>query len=325
MDSTAPKNKTLILWTLLTAALFAVSLFVGRYPLALSRILQGDRFQREVFFTLRFSRCLTALAGGFALGVSGFVFQSVFRNPLASPDIIGISSGASVGAAFGILFADGLFSAVFFSFAGALLSLLLVILLAAFDQGRKSSAFVIIGIIVHSVSQAVLMCLKVLADPEKELASIEYWIMGSLNAVTMEKIIPGLILCTLSVIFLFLLYRQIMLLTLGEDETRMLGVNVFRARFLILLAAALAVSSVVSLTGLISFIGLLPPHIARQITKDNSRSTMFFSGLIGSCILLAADIPARSLASSELPLSIFTSLLGAPVLLLYLFRRRQNT
>lgn len=325
MDSTTPKIKTsLILWTLSAAALFILSLITGRYPLSVHGLLQGDRLQTQVFLTLRLSRTLTALIGGFSLGVSGFVFQCVFRNSLASPDIIGISSGAGTGAAFGILFAGGALSVIFFSFAGALLALLLVIALSSFDKSRKSSTFVITGIIIHSVAQAALMCMKVLADPEKELASIEYWIMGSLNGITGDRIAPNLILCVISVLFLFFLYRQTMLLTLGEEEAKMLGVNVFRTRFLILLAASFAASSVVSLTGLISFISLLPAHIARQIAKDSSRSAMFLSGAAGSCILLLADIAARSIASSELPLSIFTSFIGAPVLLIYLFHGRQD-
>lgn len=317
----------LILWAAGIAVILAgiLSLFVGRYHLSLALLLRGDAMQRKVFITLRLARTLTGLMGGFALGLSGFVYQTVFRNPLAAPDIIGVSSGASAGAAVGILFFGGAAAAVTLcSFGGALTAVAVVMALAAVDRSGKKSTIVLAGIAVHALAQTLLMGLKLTADPEKELASIEYWIMGSLAGISGSRITGNLLLCALCMVVLLLLHRQALLLSAEEGEARMLGVSVGRLRLLVLAAATLAVSCVVSLTGLVSFVGLLAPHGARLLMRDNSRRTMVLSGLLGSSLLCIADILARSLAASELPVSIFTSLLGAPFLVGLVIRGRDS-
>ena len=181
------------------------------------------------------------------------------------------------------------------------------------------------GIAVHSLAQTVLMCLKLTADPERELASIEYWIMGSLSGISGHSIGGNLILCVVCIAVLFLLHRQVILLATEEGEARMLGVDVSRLRLIVLLVATLVVSSVVSLTGLISFVGLLAPHGARMLTKDNRTGTMLLSGLLGGILLCGADMLARSVAAAELPVSIFTSLLGVPFLVFLIIRGRRRT
>ncbi len=305
-------------------ALAVLSLVIGKYPLAIEKLLTGDEMQWRVFLTLRLSRTVVGVSGGFALGVSGFVYQTVFRNPLASPDIIGVSSGASAGAAAGILFLSGTAMVTGAAFVGALLAVVFALALSSLDRSGKNSTIVLAGIAVHSLAQTILMILKLTADPERELASIEYWIMGSLNGISVYSIGGNLILCFLCMAILFLLHRQVILLSAEEGEARMLGVNVNRLRLMVLLIATLVVSSVVSLTGLISFIGLLAPHGARLLTKHNRISTMFLSGLLGGILLCGADILARSVAATELPVSIFTSILGAPFLIFLIIRGRNH-
>ena len=320
-----PIRKTKTLYVLcfgLLAVLTLLSLFKGRYPLSLQELLDGDGLQRRVFLNLRVSRTLVAALGGFALGVSGFVYQTVFRNPLASPDIIGVSSGASAGAAAGILFFSGSVAVTASAFAGALSAVSVVLLLSALDQTGRNTSIVLAGIAVHALAQTALMCLKLTADPERELASIEYWIMGSLNAVSLHSLGGNLLLCLLCLVILFLLHRQIILLSGEEGEMKMLGVSVGKLRLLVLLTATLTVSSVVSLTGLISFVGLLAPHGARLFTGDNRPGTMLLGGLLGGILLLGADILARSVSAAELPVSIFTSVLGAPFLIALIGRRK---
>lgn len=306
-------------------ALAAASLFIGKYPLSLGEMLAGNELHRRVFWTLRFSRTVMGAAGGFALGAAGFVYQTVFRNPLASPDIIGVSSGASAGAAAGILFLSGAAAVTASAFAGALIAVGLVLALSRLDKTGRGSTIVLAGIAVHALAQTALMCLKLTADPERELASIEYWIMGSLSGVSLYSMVPNLIVCAICLAALFALHRQILLLSGEEGEMRMLGVSVGTLRLVVLLLATLTVSAVVSLTGLISFVGLLAPHCARLLTKNNRPSTMLLSGLLGGVLLLDADILARSAAQTELPVSVFTSLLGAPFLIYLVFRGRQST
>ena len=308
----------------LLIALAVASLFVGKYPLSVEKLLTGDDMQWRVFLTLRLSRTAVGMIGGFALGVAGFVYQTVFRNPLASPDIIGVSSGASAGAAAGILFLSGSAAVTVSAFAGALLAVVFALALSSLDRSGKNSTIVLAGIAVHSLAQTALMCLKLTADPERELASIEYWIMGSLNGISVYSIGGNLILCLACMAVLFLFHRQVILLSAEEGEARMLGVNVGILRLVVLLVATLVVASVVSLSGLISFVGLLAPHGARLLTRHNRIGTMFLSGLLGGVLLCGADILARSVAATELPVSIFTSILGAPFLIFLIVRGRKQ-
>ena len=306
------------------AALAAASLFVGKYPLTLSGLLAGDEMQVRVFWTLRFSRTVMGAAGGFALGAAGFVYQTVFRNPLASPDVIGVSSGASAGAAAGILFLSGAAEVTLAAFGGALAAVGLALALSTLDRSGRKGTIVLAGVAVHALAQTALMSLKLMADPEKELASIEYWIMGSLNGISGYSIGGNMVLCAVCVMTLFLLHRQILLLAAEEGEVRMLGVRVGQLRLAVLLAATLVVSCVVSLTGLISFVGLLAPHGARLLTRRNGPGTMLLGGLLGGILLTGADILARSAGPTELPVSIFTSLLGAPFLIFLIVRGRRE-
>ena len=321
------RNKTVILAVAVIAlfAVAAISLMVGKYPLTIEGLISGNTMQWKVFLNLRLTRVLVGVIGGFALGVAGCVYQTVFRNPLASPDIIGVASGASAGAAAGILFLSGTAAITATSFAGALIAVVFTIALASIDRTGKNSTTVLAGIAVHALAQTVLMSLKLVADPEKELASIEYWIMGSLNGINLNSAIYNMIIAVVCMVVLFLLHRQTVLLATEESEAKMLGVSVGRLRLIVLLVATLVVAAVISLTGLISFIGLLAPHGARLIMKNNRRTVMWLSGLFGGIILSIADICARSVAKTELPISIFTSLVGAPFLIYLIVRERNRT
>lgn len=305
-------------------ALAIISLYIGKYPLSMEKLLSGDDLQWRVFLTLRLSRTTVGILGGFALGAAGFVYQTVFRNALASPDIIGVSSGASAGAAAGILFLSGSLAITLASFVGALGAVVIALFLSSLDKSGKNSTIVLAGIAVHSLAQTLLMSLKLTADPERELASIEYWIMGSLSGISGYSISMNLILCLVCLCILFLLHRQVIILSTEEGEARMLGVSVTPLRLIVLLTATLTVASIISLTGLISFVGLLAPHTARLLTKENRIQTMFLSGLIGGILLCGADILARSVSSTELPVSIFTSLLGAPFLIYLILLERKH-
>lgn len=324
VSATTKTNIAFISGAAVMLALFFLSLFVGKYPLVLSKILAGDSMQVKVFLTLRLSRAVVGLVGGFALGIAGFVYQTIFHNALASPDIIGVSSGASAGAAAGILFFQGATMITVCAFGGAIIAVVFALLLSTLDKSGRKSTVILAGIAVHSLAQTVLMCFKLVADPEKQLASIEYWIMGSLNGINSHIIGGNIAVCLVCLVALFVLHRQSILLATEETEAKMLGVNIFRMRLLLLIFSTITVSCIVSMTGLISFIGLLAPHSARKITGNNHLSTMILGGIVGSCLLLGADILARSVAATELPVSIFTSILGAPFLIILIFRGRQK-
>lgn len=318
------RNKIILLSVIQVLLLLAVlvwSVITGQYPLTLKGLLSGDTMSIMVFKRLRLPRALMGVIGGFGLSISGFIYQLIFKNPLASPDIVGVSSGASAGAALAIVAVSASVPVISISaFIGAVTALIITLLTAYLVPGRNSYTIVLAGIAIHSVAQTILMFLKLAADPEKQLASIEYWIMGSLNGISRDSLAIPFLTTLTGFIVIALLYRQVLILSTSEEEAVSLGVNVTSLRFIILMLATLIVSSIICVTGLISFIGLIAPHIARLLTKRNDIFTYITSGFTGAILLTLADILARSVSTSELPVSIFTSLLGAPLLIILLIR-----
>lgn len=322
------RNKIILLSIIQVLLLLAVlvwSVITGQYPLTLKSLLSGDTMSIMVFKRLRLPRALMGVIGGFGLSISGYIYQLIFKNPLASPDIVGVSSGASAGAALAIVAVSASVPFISISaFIGAVTALIITLLTAYLVPGRNSYTIVLAGIAIHSVAQTILMFLKLAADPEKQLASIEYWIMGSLNGISRDSLAIPFLTTLTGFIIMALLYRQILILSTSEEEAVSLGVHVTSLRFIILMLATLVVSSIICVTGLISFIGLIAPHIARLLTKRNDIFTYITSGFTGAILLTLADILARSVSPSELPVSIFTSLLGAPLLIILLIRANKK-
>lgn len=322
------RNKIILLSAIQVLLLLAVlvwSVITGQYPLTLKSLLSGDTMSIMVFKRLRLPRALMGVIGGFGLSISGYIYQLIFKNPLASPDIVGVSSGASAGAALAIVAVSASVPVISISaFIGAVTALIITLLTAYLVPGRNSYTIVLAGIAIHSVAQTILMFLKLAADPEKQLASIEYWIMGSLNGISRDSLAIPFLTTLTGFIVIALLYRQVLILSTSEEEAVSLGVNVTSLRFIILMLATLIVSSIICVTGLISFIGLIAPHIARLLTKRNDIFTYITSGFTGAILLTLADILARSVSTSELPVSIFTSLLGAPLLIILLIRANKK-
>lgn len=322
------RNKIILLSVIQVLLLLAVlvwSVITGQYPLTLKSLLSGDTMSIMVFKRLRLPRALMGVIGGFGLSISGYIYQLIFKNPLASPDIVGVSSGASAGAALAIVAVSASVPVISISaFIGAVTALIITLLTAYLVPGRNSYTIVLAGIAIHSVAQTILMFLKLAADPEKQLASIEYWIMGSLNGISRDSLAIPFLTTLAGFIIMAMLYRQVLILSTSEEEAVSLGVNVTSLRFIILMLATLIVSSIICVTGLISFIGLIAPHIARLLTKRNDIFTYITSGFTGAILLTLADILARSVSPSELPVSIFTSLLGAPLLIILLIRANKK-
>jgi iron complex transport system permease protein len=322
------RNKIILLSVIQVLLLIVVlvwSVITGQYPLTLKSLLSGDTMSIMVFKRLRLPRAIMGVIGGFGLSISGYIYQLIFKNPLASPDIVGVSSGASAGAALAIVAVSASVPVISISaFIGAVTALIITLLTAYLVPGRNSYTIVLAGIAIHSVAQTILMFLKLAADPEKQLASIEYWIMGSLNGISRDSLAIPFLTTLAGFIIMAMLYRQVLILSTSEEEAVSLGVNVTILRFIILMLATLVVSSIICVTGLISFIGLIAPHIARLLTKRNNIFTYITSGFTGAILLTLADILARSVSSSELPVSIFTSLLGAPLLIILLIRANKK-
>ncbi len=301
---------------ILLALLFIMSLLIGDYPLTLSDLAEGDALATDVFFNIRLPRSLMAVLAGFALSFSGYVYQILLKNPIASPDVIGVSSGACVGSGFAIVFlGGGTLVIAAMAFFGGLAAVLLTVLIAGFSRESRIATLVLSGIAVNALSQSALMLIKLSADPDRQLAALEYWTMGSLSSMTADRILvvaPIIIVCG---VLLYKLHRQMTLLSLNSDTAKMLGVSVGKTRTGIIVISTMAVGAVVSVTGLISFVGLIAPHFSRLLFKNLGRRTMFFSGLAGAVLLLGSDCIVRGMFAGELPISVVTSIIGVPFLL----------
>lgn len=300
---------------------FLLSMSTGKYPISIREIINiviggdVDIMVRNVFLTLRLPRTIMVTIAGIGLSIAGSIYQIIFKNPLASPDIIGVASGANLGAAAAIvLLAGGTLSIAISAFIGGIAAVFVALGLTKVARQKGVITYVLSGIVISSIAQGVIMMMKYVADPEKELAAMEFWAMGSFASVTSDKVFTIFPLFLIGLIGIFLLRWQINVLSLSDDEAKSLGVKVESTRWAVILCSTLIVASVISITGLITFIGLVAPHIARMIKKVNDFGTIILSGFIGAILLTLADCLARSISASELPISILTTLIGAPYL-----------
>ena len=313
------------------AAAFIASICIGNFPITVNEIIailtggEVSTMTRNVFFTLRLPRACMGLMAGAGLGIAGSVYQMIFRNPLASPDIIGVSSGANLGAAIAIVSVGiGIGGIAIGAFAGGLLAVGFVMLLVRATRANTTATYVLAGIVISAVAKSAIMLLKYYADSESNLAAIEYWTMGSFAGVTASKVLSVLPFWLIGFAGLFLLRRQVGLLSLNEEECRMLGVRLHRVRLAVLSLSTLLVASIVSITGLISFIGLIAPHISRMMIKRENTDTMVLAAMVGGAVMLIADILARSLYAGGLPISILTTIIGVPVLVYFICNRKEG-
>ena len=332
MNSKAKNRLTPILFAAITAAVITaavVSVCVGKYSITtadIRAILMGgqvDEMTRNVFITLRLPRTVMAVIAGIGLGMAGSVYQIIFKNPLASPDIIGIAGGANLGAAIAIVSVStsGMIAIAAGAFWGGLIAVVCVMLLVRATRATSTSTYVLAGIVINAISKAVIMALKYFADPENELAAMEYWEMGTFGNTTLSKLLSILPMFLIGLAGILLLRRQIELMSLSDNECRALGVRLRPVRAAVLALSTLMVGSIISVTGLISFAGLIAPHTARLMLRRNNSTTIIMSGLVGSFVVLAADIIARILYSAELPISILTTVIGVPILVYFLCTR----
>ena len=313
----------------LLAASFLLSCLWGRYPLTFSdlwEILSGQAagtMKENVFWNIRVARtCVAALCGG-ALSLAGFAYQGLFRNPLVSPDVLGVSGGASVGTICAILFWGGSIAALqLFSFAGGLAAVALSLLLARAIGGNRYFNLIVSGIILGALANAAIMALKYMADPAQELAVIDYWLMGSFGLANWDKFRSAAPLILIAGAVLVLLRYRMKVLTLGDEEAAALGVAVAPVRLVCIGCATVLTAARVSVSGIVSWVGLIVPHLVRSVLGDDFEANLFQSILCGASLLLLADTLARSLLPSEIPISILTSLIGAVFLAAFLIHRK---
>lgn len=310
------------------------ALCIGRYeitPATAVRILASNvvkvtptwtPVEQTVVMKVRLPRVILALVIGAGLAVAGAVFQGIFGNPLVSPHILGVSAGAGFGAALTIL----LVKTLQFVPVGALvfgLTAMLVSLAISRLGGRGGLLMLVLaGVITAALFDALIGVLKYVADPNDTLPTITYWLMGSLSAVGMAEVRLGAPLVVIGIVVIWLFRWRLNIISLSENEARSLGMNVGRTRWILIGASTLITAAAVSVVGIIGWIGLVIPHMARALVGSDHRALIPATTSLGACYLLAIDTLGRSLTGNELPLSVLTAVIGAPFFALLLMRNR---
>lgn len=308
--------------------LLIISLFIGRYQTPVSSVMdESTRLfsslffgtpasvstQHTVLFNIRLPRILAALLVGAALSTAGVSFQGIFRNPLVSPDILGVGAGASFGACLAILLWNSYLVIQFMAFTFGLLAMFTAISMSKVSKGTGTLVFVLSGIIVGSIFTALTSLVKYVADPYDQLPAIVFWLMGSLGTVRYVDLIWIILPMFIGTLLLFLLRWRINVLSLGDEEAKALGMNVEKMRLVVIVCATLVTSAAVSISGVIGWVGLVVPHISRMIVGPNYSRLLPMSMVIGASFMLLVDDLSRTIAATEIPLGILTSLVGAPL------------
>lgn len=294
-----------------------ISFICGRYNIDWINIVESFKLKDtnySILFNIRLPRIILGMGVGAGLSISGLLFQQIFKNPIASPDILGVSSGASFGAALAMILTVNFpgivqISSFFFGF----IAVIMAYTIKKVTKSENILYLVLAGMIISAFFSALLASIKYFADPYKELPSIVFWSMGGLfRANWTNAIFTALIVVAIGWIFHKLSYK-LGILSMDDNLATSMGLNVWKWRNIVLALASFMVAICVSIAGTIGWVSLIVPHIARIIFK-NHKNLYIYTGILGASALIILDTIARSLTSSELPLGILTALIGAPVL-----------
>ena len=316
--------------TLVLVLLAFGAVMIGPYALTPGQTLaaligRGDSQAQIVVWNIRLPRVAAAVLVGAALAAAGASYQALFRNPLVSPDILGVSAGAGLGAVAGIFLSLPVAAIQASAFAGGMVAVGAVTLVASLVRNTdRTLTLVLIGVVIGALAGAATSLLKVMADPYDQLPAITFWLLGSLAAITTDDILPALPAVLVGLVPLALLRWRINVLSLGDEEARALGVEAGRTRFLVIAAATLITASVTALAGVVGWVGLVIPHIARMLVGPGFGRLLPASVLIGAGYLLVVDTLARTMAQAEVPLGILTAVIGAPFFVWLLARGRRG-
>ncbi len=307
------------------AAGLVVAFTIGRYPVSLAELLDvlwsralgrapsAPAAVENVVLLVRGPRVMAALLVGSALAVAGTAFQGLFRNPLVSPDILGASSGAALGAVIGIFFSLGVLGIELLAFAGGLAAVAAVYVIGSLLRSRDPIlVLVLAGVVIGSLLGAGVGLVKYLADPYNQLPAMTFWLLGSLAATSVSDLLPLLGPVAIGTLVLVALRWRMNVMSLPDEEARALGVSTGPLRIAIVAAATLVTSASVATSGIIGWIGLVVPHLARALVGPDFPRLLPASALLGGGFLLFIDTLARTAAPVEIPLGILTAVIGTP-------------
>ena len=321
-----------MLFLLLAAVL--LSFWVGYYPLSPSQVVKAflSRFGYKgeilpqaitIFWNIRLPRILSAVFIGASLAVAGSTYQGMFRNPLVSPDILGVSSGASLGAAFAILCGASGWLIQLAAFTGGIAAVAASYLISRRSAHSHTLSLVLTGSMIMALCNAGVTMIKYVADPNDVLQQITFWLMGSLTKTDTRAFLWSFFPMAAGLAAIFLLRWRINLLTLDEEEAKSLGINIRAYRLIFIAASTLLSAASVCLGGLIGWVGLMIPHMARRLAGADYGRLIPASAMLGAGYLVLMDDLARSLLSMELPLGVVTSIMGAPFFVSLIIQRKE--
>ena len=327
-------KKTFIISVLILSALivilFFVSMSVGRYRIPFLDVIKYftgqaiPELSTRVIAYLRLPRTLLAALVGCALAVSGVIYQSAFNNKLVSPDLLGVSSGASVGACFAILLGLSGVLISLFSFAMGFIAVILTVLIAKIFKNKSNVVLLLSGIAVGGLMSSGVGLMKYLADDEMKLAEMTYWLLGDLSGTTMKEVWIMLPIVVASCVVTVLTSWRVNIVSLGAKESKALGIN-YNANMGILIGiATLLTAGAVSVSGTIGWIGLVIPNVVRLIVGSDNKKVLPLSMLSGAAFMIIVDMLARTLAPNEIPLSVITGIIGTPLFIYAIFKRRKE-
>ncbi len=338
MKERPSRNRLIIslLGALLVAVVF-LSFFLGRYPITpselvsilASKLFPVERFWTDtmetVLFNVRLPRVLLACLVGCCLSAAGASYQGIFQNPMAAPDILGASAGAAFGAALAINnYAPASLIAVS-AFVFSMITVGLVMLISKRAKGSKVLGLILSGIMVSSLFSAATSYIKLVADPMDKLPKITYWLIGSLAGATKSDVLFVALPMAVGLIPLFLFRWRINVLTLGDEEAKAIGINAKRIRLIVIVCATLVTAASVSVSGMIGWVGLVIPHLARKLVGNNYRYLMPATMIGGALFLLLVDNISRNLLTIEIPIGILTAFVGAPFFIYLITRKAADT
>lgn len=330
-----PLGVILFASALVVAALGVLSLCTGRYAVDVSTTLailtspitHADPTwtdnQYNVIMNIRLPRALGAMLVGAALALSGASYQGVFQNPLVSPDILGVSYGACVGAALSILLSMNQWETQLLAFVGGLLTVFVTVSIPKLMHRHANVIMVLSGVIVGGFMSSVLGMMKYVADPDTQLAEITYWQLGSIAKVDFDLLAhTAPVMITAGAVLVAMRWR-LNLISLGEDEARSLGVDLRFERGAIIVAATVLTASAVSLAGTIGWVGLIIPHVARRIVGADNKRLIPTVVFVAAAFMMLVDLLARNISGFEIPLGVLTGLIGAPLFGYILVKQRE--
>ncbi len=322
---------SIVLLVFLPIILFFASFLMGRYPISPVDVvktilcpifpqLSVSSTLNTIVWQIRLPRILAALLVGASLSMAGTAFQGIFKNPLVSSDLLGVSNGAGFGAALAILLNGSGAVIQIFAFIFGIISVSITYLISRAYKAGGILILVLSGVAISAFFNSLISAIKFVADPEDKLPEIVYWLMGSLASVTMDQIIMIIIPLFIGFIILYLLRWQMNILAMGDEEAQSLGLNPTRVRLIIIAACTLLTSAAVSISGIIGWIGMIIPHMARMVVGPDNRILLPASISLGASFLLLIDNISRVVISIEIPIGILTAIIGVPIFL-YLLRR----